>query len=133
MTDYYTENLGKFGFREIRMLKDILVAWVENGLPEEFSFDNVRPAMNMSSGYVFLVNDDYQVAMMNGDTLELFHTLPYGGKEGFLSDLIEENDPDDLHEEDVEYVLNAADMCGFDLQPPWLDRKIDNILDIEPN
>lgn len=125
MNDCYTENLGKFGFREIRMLKNILTAWVENGLPDEFSFDNVRPAMNMNSGYVFLVNDDYQVAMMNGDSLELFHTLPYSGQEGFLSDLLEENVPDDLHSEDVEYLLNAADISGHALQPPWSTAESD--------
>lgn len=128
MTDVYTENLGKFGFREICMLKEILTAWIENGLPEGFDFDNVRPAMNMDSGFVFLVNDDYQVAMMNDNKLEIFHTLPYSGKEGFLSELIEENHPDELHSEDVEYLMNAADMCRFDLQPPWLDLK----QDIEP-
>jgi len=131
MTNYYTENLADFGYREIRMLRDILNAWVENGLPDNFDHEGVKPAMNMSSGFVFLVNGDYQVAMMNGDNLEEFYNLPYSGKEGFLSDIANENDPDDLHAEDVEYVLNAADIVGFDLQPPWLDLKIDRILSLE--
>jgi hypothetical protein len=128
---YYTENLSDFGFREIKMLRDILNAWVENGLPDDFDHQGVKPAMNTASGYVFLVNEDYQVAMLNDNKLEIFHTLPYGGAEGFLSDLVEEYHPNDLNEDDVQYILNAADVAGFDLQPPWLDLKIDNILDID--
>ncbi len=127
MTNYYTENLADFGMRETRMLKDILTAWVDNGLPDNFDNQGVHPAMNKSSGYVFLVNEDYQVAMLNGEDLEEFHSLPYGGAEGFLSDLVNEYAPDDLHTEDVDYILNAADIVGFDLQSPWLDLKIDRI------
>ncbi len=129
MTSYYTENLADFGFREIKMLRNILNAWVENGLPDDFDNTGVKPAMNTSSGFVFLVNEEYQVAMLNGDQLDIFHSLPYSGHEGFLSDLVEEYKPDDLNSEDVEYILNAADIAGFDLQPPWLDLKIDLILD----
>lgn len=119
MTSYYTENLADFGFREIRMLRDTLDAWVEHGLPDEFYSEGVRPAMNTSSGYVFLVNEDYQVAMLSDEKLEIYHTLPYSGKEGFLSDLIDENSPDDLNGEDIEYILNAADISHITLQPPW--------------
>jgi len=131
MNSAYTENLADFGFREIKMLKDILTAWVENGLPSTFTEDSVRPAINRNSGYVFLVNEDYQVAMMNGDTLEEFYSLPYSGGEGFLSDLVEEHHPNELHEDDVAFIINAADVAGFDLQPPWLDAKIDWILSID--
>lgn len=98
MTDYYTENLADFGYREIEMLTEVLNAWVKNGLPDGFYNSGVKPAMNKLSGCVFLVNDDYQVAMMNGESLEIYHTLPYSGIEGFMSDILEENDFDDLHE-----------------------------------
>ncbi len=128
MANCYTENLADFGFREIKMLKDILTAWVDNGLPDNFGNEQVRPAMNTCSGYVFLVNEDYQGAMMNDDKLELFHTLPYSGHEGFLSDLIEEYSPDDLHKDDVEYILNAAEISDFDIQPPWVDEPFDYTL-----
>lgn len=119
MRNCYTENLADFGFREIEMLRDILNAWVDNGLPEGFNNEQVKPAMNTCSGYVFLVNEDYEVAMMNDEKLELFHTLPYSGYEGFLSDLIDQYSPDELNQEDVDYILNAAEISGFDLQPPW--------------
>lgn len=130
MTNTYTENMADFGFREIKMLKDILVAWVENGLPDNFGRAGVKPAMNMNSGYVFLVNEEYQVAMMNGDNLEEFYTLPYSGIEGFLADIVAENNPNDLHSDDKEFVLNAADVVGFGLQQPWLDAKNHCVLDM---
>lgn len=106
MQDAYTEDLGRFGFREIKMLRDILNAWVDGGLPDDFSYDNVRPAMNSHSGYVFLVNDDYQVAMMNGDKLESFYTTPYEGREGFWDELAEQYG--DMHREDQRYMRDIA-------------------------
>lgn len=104
MTEYYTEDLSKFGARERDMLGDIL----KQPLPDTFSGSGVKPAMNMGSGYVFLVNDDYQVAMMNGDTLEVFHTTPYDGHEGFITDLLDEYTPDDLNGEDARYIYDCA-------------------------
>ena len=102
----YTENLSDFGFREITMLRDLLDAWVKRGLPEDFDKEGVKPAMNTQSGFVFLVNAEYQVAMLNGDNLESFYTTPYEGHEGFLSDLLEEYP--DMHADDQEYVREIA-------------------------
>ncbi len=128
MSNFYTENISDFGYREIKILRDIFVAWLDNGLPDGFYDASVRPAFNTASGNVFLVNEDFQVAMLNVDKLDLFHSLPYSGHEGFLSDLVGEYAPSDLNQDDVDYILNAADISGFDLQPPWLDLKIDRIL-----
>ncbi len=116
---YYTENLADFGYREIKILRDTLDAWLDTGLPQGFEDRGVKPAMNTGSGYVFLVNEDYQVAMLHETKLDLFHSLPYSGREGFLSDLVDEYTPDELHSEDTEYIINAADIAGFALQPPW--------------
>ena len=129
MTDAYTENLADFRFLEIQLLQDLLTAWLEQGLPDDFYDHGVKPTFSRNSGNVFLTNEDYQVAMMNGDKLESFYSLPYGGAEGFLSDLLAENNPDDLHANDVEYILDVAEATGFDLSPPWLDLKIDRILE----
>ncbi len=115
MTDYYTENLAEFGYREIEMLNKLLTAWLNNGLPEDFCNSLVKPALNRNSGYVFLVNDEYQVAMLNEDKLELFYTLPYSGIEGFLSDLIAENEVYSLHSEDIEYIESATAFAGINL------------------
>ena len=119
MNNPYTENLADFGLREIRLLNDILSAWLSTGLPEPFDNTGVKPALNKNSGYVFLVNDDYQVAMLNGGRLELFHSLPYSGYEGFLSDLITEYCPGALDEDDVQYIRDAAEMANLKLEGDW--------------
>ena len=119
MTNYYTENLAEFGYREIEMLSDLLNAWMKDGLPDGFDQSGIKPAMNKLSGYVFLINDEFQVAMLNGDELEIFHSFPYSGAEGFLSELIEEHDPASLNKEDVEYVIDAAKVSGIDLPENW--------------
>jgi hypothetical protein len=87
-----TVDLAKFGFREIEMLRDILDAWVKHGLPEDFSGEGVHPMFNMNSGNVFLTNEEFQVAMMNGDTLESFYSCPECGHEGFAEEMREGSD-----------------------------------------
>ena len=113
--EVYTEDLADFGAREREMAAELLAA----GLPDGFSDDGVKLAMNRNSGYVFLVNSDYQCAMMNGDNIEIFHTTPYDGHEGFLSDLLSEYAPDDLNDDDVEYLRQAADAENVELPEAW--------------
>jgi hypothetical protein len=101
----YTENFSDFGARERGLLIDILTAWDQKGLPTGFWSEDVRPAFNTSSGNVFLVNADYQVAMLQDNHLQIWHTLPYSGQEGFESDLLE-LDFDSLNLCDQEYIAN---------------------------
>ena len=115
MREAYTENLDDFGDRERKMAAELLAA----RSPEAFNGSGVRLAFNRNSGYVFLVNDDYQCAMMNGDELQIFHSTPYKGHEGFLSDLVEEFTPDDMHPEDVDYIRQAAENEDFELPESW--------------
>ena len=115
MENIYTENMADFGSRERNMAAELLAA----ELPWGFSNEGVRLAMNKNSGFVFLVNDDYQVAMMNGNELAIFHTTPYEGHEGFLEDLLDEYSPDDLNGEDVRYLREAAEAEGVDLPEAW--------------
>lgn len=115
MKDVYTENMADFGYRERKMAAELLAS----DLPDGFYNSGVKLAFNRDSGYVFLVNDDYQCAMMNGDTLEIFHSTPYDGHEGFLRDLVEEFSPDDLHHEDAEYIRQAAENERFELPENW--------------
>lgn len=119
MQEAYTENLADFGARERAEAAKLLAS----PLPEGFNDDGVKLAFNRNSGYVFLVNSDYQCAMLNGDSLELFHSTPYDGHEGFLTDLLAEYSPDDLNADDVEYLLNAADVEGVNLEefPAWAE------------
>lgn len=120
MYNYYTENLADFGLREINELSDILIAWLEHGLPDNFEYSGVKPALNRNSGHVFLVNYEHQVAMLNDKKLEIFHSLPYCGDEGFLSDLVAENDPDGLNVEDIRYIIENAQLSNFELSGDWL-------------
>ncbi len=111
-SDVYTENMGDFGARELNMLKDILVEWLEGkGLPVNFDTTGIKPAMNRNSGYVFLVNEEYQCAMINDESgeLELHHSTPYNGHEGFLKELVAERKPDEYSGDDLEYLVDAIE------------------------
>jgi hypothetical protein len=85
-----TTNLADFGHRERVLLQGILSAWNDKGLPEGFYSEGVHPMFNRNSGCVFLTNDEYQAAMMNGDVLEIWHNCPNCGHEGFSEDFFEE-------------------------------------------
>ena len=89
-----TTDLSKFGSRERDLLIELLTAWQEHGLPDDFDDDEVVPTFNMNSGYVFLTNANYEVAMMNGDTLESWYSCPQCGHEGFKEDMGHEGNTD---------------------------------------
>ena len=103
-----TTNLADFGHRERSMLVELLNAWSASGLPDDFDAEQVRPMLNTDSGYVFLTNAEYQVAMINAETytLESFYSTPYEGREGFWSELVAEYS--DMHPEDQEYMRDIA-------------------------
>lgn len=82
-----TTNLADFGSRERRMLIELLTAWDEQGLPENFNDEAVVPIMNQNSGNVFLTNEDFDVAMMHNGQLESFYSCPYCGHEGFKDEM----------------------------------------------
>lgn len=107
-----TTNLSDFGYRELMILEKLLKAMREQGLPEDFYDDQVHPMMNQSSGNVFLTNSDYQVAMLNGDTLESFYFLSYHGNEGFLDGLIYEYENGYIEIEDFEQLADICEING---------------------
>lgn len=84
--DTTTTNLADFGYSERAELIRLLNAWHTQGLPEDFYNEDVHAMMNTNSGYVFLTNSEYEVAMMNGDKLERWYNCPNCGHEGFLED-----------------------------------------------
>lgn len=111
----YTENLNDIitFARERDMTIKLLQSWGEHGLPDDFYEEGVKIAFNRSSGYVFLTNEDYQVAMLTDDgTLESYYNTPYSGHEGFLSDLVEYyiTCPDDWEEDDIEYLNDLLEI-----------------------
>ena len=87
--DVLTSDLSKFGARERKMAGELLLA-ASRGLPDDFADEGVTVMFNTSSGYVFLTNDDFQVAMMNGDKLESFYYCNECGCEGFKDDMPDE-------------------------------------------
>jgi hypothetical protein len=89
MKDITTTDLSKFGYREIRLAAQLLNAWIEQGLPEDFENEGVTVMFNTRSGCVFLTNSEFQVAMMKGYMLESFYTDFETGEEGFKDELSE--------------------------------------------
>lgn len=111
MINVYTENLNDIisNDRERALAIELLQAWGEQGLPSDFYEEGVKLAFNRNSGNVFLVNEDYQCAMMNDGILESFYTSPYHGHEGFINDLWNEyqntlSGSDEWHEDDIEWL-----------------------------
>ena len=90
MQEITTTDFSRFGSREREMAEELLKAWREQGLPDDFEEEEVTIMMNFYSGNVFLTNADYQVAMMNGDSLESFYTDFETGEEGFKDELTKE-------------------------------------------
>jgi len=115
MSDYYTEDFADIVScaRERLMLIDIMRAWGDSGLPEDFGDSGVRPAFNRYSGHVFLVNEDLHVCMLRDGKLESFYTSPYEGKEGFFDELLEEYA--DMHPEDQRWMRDIAEATGRDI------------------
>lgn len=79
-------DLSEFGWRE-KHLAGRLLTEACKGLPSDFNDDAVTVMMNLNSGDVFLTNEDFQVAMMNGDKLEIFYSCPNCGHEGFAEEM----------------------------------------------
>ena len=84
-----TKDMSKFGYREIAEAGRLLTAYAEQGC--DHLGDGVAVWFNQESGNVFLSDEDYNVAMINGDKIEPFYTCPYCGHEGFLEEM--EHDP----------------------------------------
>lgn len=87
MYDVTTTDLKDFGFNEIKELRDILDAWVEGGLPDDFTGDQVHPMFNRNSGNVFLTNSDCDVCMVADGVLCSWYSCPECGHEGFAEDM----------------------------------------------
>lgn len=93
-----TTDLSKFGYREWHLLRELIDAKIDKGLPADFDEDEVHPMFNLNSGHVFLTNASYQVAMMNGGKLESFYSCPICGHEGFYEDMEHNEDNEECQE-----------------------------------
>jgi hypothetical protein len=111
-----TTNFADFGWRERRLAAELLIASCEQGFPADFEDSGVQIMMNRNSGNVFFVNDEYQVAMMNGDKLESFYNTPYHGYEGFADELLEmyNEDKDSWNQEIIEFLKDIGILTNED-------------------
>jgi len=83
-----TSNLEDYRYTELEELISILTAMKENGLPDGFSSEGVRPHFNQLSGSVYLVNDDFQVCLVDDDMkLHIYYECDACGQGGFRKDL----------------------------------------------
>ena len=111
MTEYYTEDLSKFGYREKAIANDLIQALNNKKTPDDFDLSGVKVAFNMMSGYVFLTNDEYQVCMIDDENnLYSFYTLMYEGLEGDFDELLGQYE--DMHPEDQEQFRDIAQNIG---------------------
>ncbi len=115
MSDYYTEDLSRFGHRERQMAAELLAAFgTDRDDTEHFDNAGVRVAFNLNSGYVFLVNEEYDVAVMVGGRLVDFLTCPECGHEGARG----EDWTDDRHWVDDDGPVYCSDetwMAGWNM------------------
>lgn len=80
-----TSDLSQFGFRELKMAAELLIAYCAN--PPSQLGDGIHVCMNTSSGNVFLSDEEFNVAMLNGDKIEMFWACPECGREGFADEI----------------------------------------------
>ena len=78
-----TQDLSKLGYREIDQLGTMLKVYANN--PNDCGLeDGVKWEYNPNSDNLFLVDEDYNVAMLNNnDELEQWHSCGECGNEGF--------------------------------------------------
>lgn len=85
--DIVTQDLSRFGYRELDMAADLLKKFANGRAPDDFDAEGLTLNFNLNSGCVFLSNENYEVAMMNGDKLESFYTCGECGHEGFKEEM----------------------------------------------
>lgn len=94
-----TQNFEDFGYRELAEAGKLLTAYKASETDNtRFLANNVKTEFNPNSGAVFLIDEDMNVAMMNGDILEDFFTCPECRHEGFLDEMEHNTDNDECQE-----------------------------------
>jgi hypothetical protein len=82
--DIVTSDLSRFGYIELEEAKKLL----DKVKDADFFTDGVHIEFNTHSGSVFLVDEDYNVGLINDDNeIEQWITCPDDGEEGFISEL----------------------------------------------
>lgn len=107
-----TSALEEFGSRELGMAADLLKAMAEQGLPKDFYKKGVHVDFNPNSGWVFLTNSEYEVAVLDddGELVQIYNTW-YSGIEGTLEELLDDylEDNSNWHQEDIEHLIQILE------------------------
>lgn len=82
-----TRDLMDFGRRELQLAGNLLRLFRTDKDHTLRLGDIITPELNPDTGYVFLIDSDFNVAMLNGDHLEDWLLCPTCATEGFISDL----------------------------------------------
>jgi len=83
MSKTYVElDVSDFGNRELRMMRDLLTAYLDRTNETRVFNDLTKIGFNLNSGYVFLLDDDNNCAMDSNGKLYDFLTCPECGNEG---------------------------------------------------
>jgi hypothetical protein len=82
-----TRDLLRFGYRELHLAGELLTALKTDKDKTKFLGDEVSIELNPNIGNVFMVDEECNVAMMNGENLEDWFMCPQCGHEGFLADI----------------------------------------------
>lgn len=86
-----TKDLARFGSRELVEAAALLTAYRSDGDETELlTGDGLAVWLNTMSGYVFLCDEDYNVAVMSGGILEDFITCGYCGHEAVRSEVVDD-------------------------------------------
>lgn len=82
-----TRDLMDFGIKELRLAAKLLSVFKTAQDRTMRLGDKVTPEFNPDSGYVFLIDSNFNIAMLNGEELEDWLRCPQCECEGFVSDL----------------------------------------------
>ncbi len=91
----YEVNFENFGWREIEEAKTLLDLFFDDKFSGMFhdifekNDNNITIGFNDSSGYVWLQDENYNIAMEHNGKLDIFFNTPDTGEEGFYDDLSE--------------------------------------------
>ena len=87
MENYLTTDISKMDLSEVT---DMLTAYQQENTTTAFKAmwydEETIPTLNQESGYCFLTNSEYQVAMMNEGKLSMFINCGECGREDFEQD-----------------------------------------------
>ena len=109
--DFYREaDFDGFNDRQLEQAGKLLTFYADDPnsaltpLALDYFYVNgyIKVGFNTRTGYVFLIDEDFNVLLPNRGKLDLWITLPYSGEEGFYDSLMEIYE--DFDEEDQEYL-----------------------------